>query len=264
MWYDLHMHTVNSDGKNTADEMCRAAMGAGMAGIAITDHADMNFFESRNTPDRIKQSVTDIRAAQQAYGDKLKVMCGVELGEYLYAPKKAQTILSLADFDVVLCSVHFVPKARWPMPYNRIPFDTDGTDEELTDYLRLYFDLLSDTVDQYDFDVLAHITCPVRYMTHKHKRKSDVMPFEGKIRDILAKIIDRGIALEYNTGGFQQLDDVFALYRSMGGTMITLGSDAHMADSIARGFDTTAQKLRAMGFEHYCYYQNRTPHKVKL
>ena len=130
--------------------------------------------------------------------------------------------------------------------------------------IHLTGDLLSKTIDQCDFDVLAHITCPVRYMTHRYKRKTDVMPFEAKIREILQKVIDRGIALEYNTAGFQQLDDVFALYRSMGGTRITLGSDAHQCTYIAGGFAATAEKLRTMGFEHYCYYQNRTAHKVKL
>ena len=264
MYYDLHMHTTNSDGRNTPDEMCRAAAEMGVAGIAITDHADMNFFELRNTPQRIRQSISDIQRLKEEYRDRLTVLCGVELGEYLYAPEKAKQILSLTDYDVILCSVHLVPKARWPMPYNRIPFDVDGTDEELTDYLRLYFDLLSETVDAFDFDVLAHITCPVRYMTFKHKRKTNVMEHEGKIREILRKVIDRGIALEYNTGGYQQLEDVFAMYRSMGGTRITLGSDAHAPVRIAGGFAQAAQQLRSLGFDHCCYYQNRMAHSVPL
>ena len=264
MWYDLHMHTTNSDGKNSVDEMCRAAVEKGMGGIAITDHADMNFYESRNTPERIRQSIADIRAAQETYRGQLDVLCGVELGEYLYAPEKGNEILGLTDYDVILCSVHLVPKARWPMPYNRIPFDVDGTDEELRDYLGLYFDLLSETVDSFDFDVLGHITCPIRYMTSKYNRKTDVMVFEDKIREVLKKVIDRGVALEYNTGGFQQADDVFAMYRSMGGTRITLGSDTHAFNGIGRKFDETAQKLREMGFETCCYYKNRQIHEIKL
>ena len=264
MLYDSHMHTTHSDGRSTLEEMCRAAWEKGVGGIAVTDHADMNFYESRDTCNRIQNAIAHIRSLQAEYAGRLDVMCGVELGEYLHAPEKAQQILSLTDYDVVLCSVHFVPEARWPMPYNRIPFDTDGTDEELTDYLRLYFDLLSDTVDAFDFDVLAHITCPVRYMTSKYKRKTNVMVFEDKLREILRKIIDRGIALEYNTAGFQQLEDVFALYRSMGGTRVTLGSDAHEANSVARNFDQAIEQLRSLGFEQVCYYQNRKEHSIEL
>lgn len=262
--YDLHMHSLNSDGKFSVDDMCRAAIEAGVSGIAITDHADMNFYESRNTPQRIRTSVEDIRRAKKVYHGLLDVLCGVELGEYLYAPEKAREILTLADYDVVLCSVHLVPAARWPMPYNRIPFDTDGTDEELADYLEKYFDLLCDTVDGFDFDVLAHITCPVRYMTHKYHRKSDVMPCAERIGEILQKIIDRDIALEFNTGGYQQHEDIFTMYSRMGGKLITLGSDAHTTAGIARNFEETAQLLRRLGFRHYYYYKNRTPYEVEL
>lgn len=264
MRYDLHMHTTNSDGKNTVDEMCQAAVERGMGGIAITDHADMNFYEARNTAERIRRSIADVALAREKYADELTVLCGVELGEYLYAPEKAKEILALTGYDVILCSVHLVPKARWPMPYNRIPFDVDGTDEELSDYLGLYFELLSETVDSFDFDVLAHITCPIRYMTHKYGRTSYAMQHMDRIQEILTKVIERDIALEYNVGGFQHQEEVFALYRSLGGTRITLGSDAHSGLSIGRQFETVAQKLKELGFEHCSYYRNRIAYDVKL
>ena len=53
MIYDSHMHTVNSDGRSTIAEMCQSAVEKGVSGIAITDHADMNFYESRDTYNRI-------------------------------------------------------------------------------------------------------------------------------------------------------------------------------------------------------------------
>ena len=104
----------------------------------------------------------------------------------------------------------------------------------------------------------------MKNMTFKHKRKTNVMVFEDKLRQILRKVIDRDIALEYNTGGFQQLKDVFALYRSMGGTRVTLGSDAHRTERIAGGFDQAAGQLRSLGFDQICYYQNRRVHSIKL
>lgn len=36
--YDLHVHTTASDGRDTPEEVVRKAHGAGLAGIAITDH----------------------------------------------------------------------------------------------------------------------------------------------------------------------------------------------------------------------------------
>ena len=264
MLYDSHMHTTNSDGRSTITEMCQTALDLGVAGITITDHADMNFYESRDTYNRIKNDIAQIRAAQESFDGKLEVMCGVELGEYLYAPENGKKILGLTDYDSILCSVHFVPAARWDKPYNRIVFSEDGTDEELRDYLRLYFDLLSDTMDAFDFDVLAHLACPVRYMTRKYGRKTNVMEFEPKIREILQKVIDRNLALEWNTGGLRQNEEVFTLYRQMGGELITIGSDAHEKTEICDDFDMAMQNLKAIGFTHYHYFKNRKPQAIDL
>lgn len=264
MIYDSHMHTTNSDGKSTLEQMCQSAVEKGVSGITITDHADMNFYESRDTYNRIKEANRQNRQAQEAWADKLEVMCGVELGEYLYERSSAEKILGLMDYDSVLCSIHLVPAARWEKPYNRIDFTNDGTDEELLDYMRLYFDLLSDTVDAFDFNILAHIACPVRYMTTRHNRPTDVMRFEPKIREILQKIIDRGIALEWNSGGLRQNEEIFALYYSMGGRLVTLGSDAHRCEDIARGFDHFRDTLKSCGFTHYHYFKNGQPRAVEL
>ena len=264
MIYDSHMHTLNSDGKSTIDQMCQSAIDHGVSGITITDHADMNFYESRDTYNRIKGAIAQIRQAQEAWEGKLELMCGVELGEYLYEPESAKKILGLTAYDEVLCSVHFVPAARWEKAYNRIDFTNDGTDEELLDYMRLYFDLLSDTMDAFDFHVLAHIACPVRYMTTRHGRPMDVMRFEPKIKEILKKVIDRGIALEWNSAGLRYNEEIFALYHSMGGRLVTLGSDAHSFENVGRGFAEFQTALKACGFTHYHYYKNGQPQAVAL
>ena len=264
MLYDSHMHTTHSDGRSTVTEMCDSAIAKGIAGITFTDHADMNFYESRDTYNRIGGAIAAYCQAQQDYDGKLDVMCGVELGEYLYAPENAKKILGLTDYDCILCSVHLVPAARWDKPYNRIVFSEDGSDEELRDYLRLYFDLLSNTVDAFDFDVLAHIACPVRYMTTKYGRFSDAMEFEPKIREILKKIIDRNVALEWNTAGLRQNEEIFKMYYEMGGRLITIGSDAHSTNEMAGGFETAQAYLKSCGFTHYHYFKNRKPHAVEL
>jgi histidinol-phosphatase (PHP family) len=272
MHFDSHMHTTFSDGKNSADEMCTAAVEKGMGGITITDHADMNFYESRDTYNRISKCMDALGPLQERYAGALQLSRGIELGEYLYDPTSADRVLSITHYDAVLCSVHLVPGAGWPMPYNRIPFTTEGTDEELRMYLKMYFDLLSETVDAFDFDILAHLTCPVRYMTGIHGRKTDVMEFEDRISEILVKIIKRNIALEINTGGMNakcnycniQNDDILRLYRSMGGTMVTLGSDAHRVTSIGNGFDGAVAMLKELGFEDYLFYKNRKPCHIKI
>ena len=82
-------------------------------------------------------------------------------------------------------------------------------------------------------------------MTRKYGRKTNVMEFEPKIREILQKVIDRKLALEWNTDGLRQNEEVFTLYRQMGGELITIGSDAHEKADICDDFDIAMQSLKA-------------------
>ncbi len=271
MLFDCHTHTVHSDGKNTVSEMCISAIGKGISGLTITDHADMNFYMERNTLSRIAASMESIAKAQESFGQNLKILKGIELGEYTIAPRKAEEVLSIRDLDAVLCSVHFVPKAGWSLAYNRIDFQNCMTStEELNEYIGLYFDLLKETVDAFDFDILAHIHCPVRYISGKWGRKSDIMLFEDKICRILEKIIKRNIALELNTvylkdreGQYNfSLDKILSLYKHLGGNMVTLGSDAHSTDNVARNFTEAVSLLKTCGFDSVYYFENRKPRKI--
>lgn len=272
MIYDTHTHSTNSDGRQSISEMCRCAIENNVSGFAVTDHADMNDYEKPDIYNRISKSMTDIAIAQEACQDSILLMRGVELGNYLCAPKNAEKLLAAHPFDVVLCAVHYVPKARFEQTYSRIPFSTDGTDDELRTYLRLYFELLNETVDAFDFDVLAHLTCPIRYITGLHQRPIDAMEFQELIQSILKKIIQRDIALEYNTAGWHQRfhncavqnDALFSLYRTLGGTRVTIGSDAHTAADIGFGFDKATAHLKQMGFHEISYYRDRKPLSIQI
>ena len=272
--YDLHTHTTHSDGKHSVDEMCRTAIEKGLRGIAITDHADMNVFEERDTLNRMTRAVADYRRAKEEFRDSLTVLCGVELGEYLLAPEKAEQVLAIEGLDVVIYSEHFVPAARWDQPYSRIKFDdSDITDTEIDDYMAEYFKVIADTVDKFDFDVLGHLSCPARYITGRYHRPTNIMRYRDTITHILKTIVKRDIALELNTCGkccesFSHYDaqneELLAMYAFLGGKKVTLGSDAHNIIGIGRGFADAKALLRSYGFDRYCYYQNRKPVEVLL
>ena len=113
MVYDSHVHTTNSDGKNTLDEMCRYATGKGFRGVTITDHADMNFYESRDTYNRIERCIGEVRRAQKDYEGKLDVLCGVELGEYLYDPESAEALAEIRFNCRTFCMFNELIKTHW-------------------------------------------------------------------------------------------------------------------------------------------------------
>ena len=87
-----------------------------------------------------------------------------------------------------------------------------------------------------------------------------------EIDGILCCLIRREKALEVNTSclgtGYDALLPepwVLARYRTLGGRLLTLGSDAHTPERLAYGFPETARLLRELGFRDYVHYEGRQP-----
>ena len=122
--YDSHIHSLNSpDAEQSVDLVCNQAIEKGISGITFTDHAHLLRMEELDIVNRIKQSIADVREAQEKYKGKLEVYCGVELDEEHRAPEAAQQILALTDYDVVLGSIHNPEGNQWGKPYAKVIFD---------------------------------------------------------------------------------------------------------------------------------------------
>ena len=269
MIYDFHTHSINSDGKGTVDELCGFAIEKGICGFALTDHADMEYYEERNTYNRIKQSISDAQKAREKYEGKLEIYTGVELGGYLADPEKAKEILSLPDLDVVLCSVHGAVWEKWKRFYSKIEFFEDQvTDAEIEEYFEDYFKILIETSKAFDYDVLAHIVCPARYITGRYGRKTEMKNYADEIAEIMKTVIAKDASLEMNVAGFKkytmQSEWLFSLYRDLGGRNVTIGQDTHRPDMIAENVPLGIEMLRSLGYDHYNVYKNREIHEVKI
>ena len=269
MIYDFHVHSVNSDGKGTVDELCGFALEKGIAGFALTDHADMEYYEERDTYNRIKKSIDDLLLAKEKYAGRLELFTGIELGGYLADPEKAKEVLSLESFDVVLCSIHGAVWEKYKRFYSRIEFFEDQVaDWELDEYFEDYFKILANTAKSFDYDVLAHIVCPARYMTGRYKRKTEMKNYRDEIAEIMKTVIDRGASLEMNVAGFKnytmQSEWLFALYRDLGGRNVTIGQDTHRPDMISENVPLGIEMLKSLGYDHYSIYRNRQICDIKI
>ena len=95
----------------------------------------------------------------------------------------------------------------------------------------------------FDFDILAHLTYPLRYVSFKYGRNIDISCFYCKICEIYKVLIERGISLEVNTSRFRERYHylltpelpLLDLYLCLGGKRITLGSDAHIPENLGMG-----------------------------
>ncbi|MBQ8497457.1 MAG: histidinol-phosphatase HisJ family protein [Clostridia bacterium] len=262
--FDLHIHSKNShDSKQTLDEICENAIARGLSGVAVCDHADTWFFDKDRTYDMIANCMNDIDAVREKYGERLEILKGVEMAEYLDYPERAERLLQAHDFDVILGSVHSILYEDITDAYSRIDFSAMPM-EKIFEFLGEYFGKMAEMVEKTDFDILTHLTCPLRYINGKYKRNVDILYFKKEIGEVLSLIQQKGIALELNTSGignaygdYMPHETILRMYKDMGGKLITLGSDAHMPQYIGNGFKDAKELLRGIGFHEYCVFRQR-------
>ncbi len=258
--FDCHTHThFSHDSECDPYDSLKAAKENGIAGFAITDHCDIEFCGDRDVKNPIKKSAV----CAHEMGDC--VLAGVEIGEGIWHKKDAEEVVAGSDFDIVLGSVHAVRYKSYTMPYSQIDFSF-LSQNEIKEYISAYFDDMLEMIKTTDFDVLSHMTCPLRYISGKYGIAVDLKNFADKTDIILKEIIDRSIALEINTScldtdyNFLMPDiPIIKRYKELGGYLLTLGSDAHIAKRIAHGFDYALSELSRLGFKNIYYYKNRKP-----
>jgi DNA polymerase (family 10) len=118
-----HCHTTHSDGRNSVEEMARAARALGMSYLTITDHSPMASYAGGVTPERLARQWEEIAAATRLL--EIDVLRGTE------SDIVAQGGLDYADelleqLDVIIASIH-----------NRLHLDEAQMTERLVRTMRL-------------------------------------------------------------------------------------------------------------------------------
>ena len=103
---DVHMHTVETDGKNTIAEMAEAAKARGHKYMAITDHSKNLAFANGLDDKRAVEHIQRIHDANKQI-DGIKIFAGIEV-DILADGDLDLSDDVLAQMDVVIASVHSV------------------------------------------------------------------------------------------------------------------------------------------------------------
>ncbi len=103
---DVHMHTIETDGKNTIEEMAEAAKARGYKYMAITDHSKNLAFANGLDDKRAVEHIARIRAAGKQI-EGITIFAGIEV-DILADGDLDLSDDVLAQMDLVIASVHSV------------------------------------------------------------------------------------------------------------------------------------------------------------
>ena len=265
--YDTHMHTeFSTDSDTPVTAQTERAEQAGLRGICITDHMDYDFpAELCDETFTGEPFVFDVDSYQRRLQKEkeqapIDILCGVECG--LQATEnvinKNKKLAANQNWDFIIGSLHLVDKTD---PY----YDFFWEGKDARECVKEYFDSILDNLQNFSaFDSLGHFDYVVRYAPASFRYEPK--QYMDLIDTILRLLIKKDIALEVNTGGWYSKCgcqnphfDILQHYASLGGKLITIGSDAHTPEDISYRFHELPALLKKAGLRQYCVYQKRKP-----
>ena len=271
MLCDYHVHTYYSDDSEyLMEDTVKDAIEMGMKEICFTDHVDygikVDWDEGKKIEERFGTLLANVdypkyfhelSSLQEKYHDQITIKKGIEFGIQTHTIPQYQKLFDRYPFDFVILSCHQVEDTEfWTQDFQR-----GRTQKE---YNKRYYQEILDVIKEYkDYSILGHLDLITRY------DEEGVYPFENvkdMITDILKIVIKDGKGIEVNTSshryGLQDLTpskDILRLYKELGGTIITIGSDTHQKEHLGAYVEETKDVLKELGFQYYCTFDQMKP-----
>ncbi len=260
--FDYHMHSrISYDGHDAPEQIVQAALDAGLREICFTDHLDY-----LNCQPRSQTSFT-LDAYSRAYdhlaAEGIKIRKGAEVGLTPWNVEELSRDLSARKYDFVLGSVHFIDDEDPYLP----PFWVGKTVEQAE---RIYFEEMLRCVRIHEnFDVLGHLTYIGKVRAHPDPKPVRLDDYRELVEEILKELAKKGKGIEVNTSGidrcgaFLPTKEYLQMFKSLGGEIVTVGSDAHASDRVGQ-YTREACAMVQEVFGYVCTFADRKPifHRV--
>lgn len=257
--YDSHTHSLCSDdGRDSVVSLCELAIKRGLAGIAVTDHCDIDLGREA-CESAIRCLASEVAEARERFGGMIELSMGIELGEAHHNPQLALEMAYSERFDFIIGALH---RLRGEEDFYFIDYGRS----DLPSLLCRYYDELIEMAELGYFDVMAHIGYQIRYMDERAKKIAREMDFSDRIEELLKILADSCKGIEVNTTsmkmgeeGIFPTPEVLRMFREAGGVAVTTGSDAHLAERVGYGIAEAEARLLDAGFERVYFYKGRMP-----
>jgi histidinol-phosphatase (PHP family) len=269
---DYHLHsTCSVDGISTIAQYCRRAAEQGFIEIGFCEHAD---FDSRDPGYGFFDYALfrrQIEAQRQRYGDSLAIRAAVEITYQTSLEEEIREFLRGKELDYVIGSVHLVEGGReWAMISEEGKCEGYFAQRSVCEAYQPYFAEVRRAVESGLFDLIGHLDLAKRYGV-RYYGPFDLSLFAADVRQILKLAVEREVGLEINTSGLRQAPhetypglEVLRWYRKLGGRILTIGSDAHLAKDLGKGVSDALDLAREAGFEAITLFEKREPRQLRI
>lgn len=264
---NFHTHTNYCDGKDSPEELVKAALNKGFFALGFSSHSytdmDKSFAMSASQAEKYR---AEIAVLKEKYKGKIELYCGIEQDYFSFEPTGC--------YDYVIGSVHYVLK-------NGEYIAVDDTAELVKDAVdRLYggdfdalaedyFALVSNVADKTNADIIGHFDLVSKYS--EKNGYGETPRFLAAAERAVKALIPCGLPFEINTGvmvrGVRSVPypspEILKIIKKHGGK-IMLSSDCHDKNYLDFAFDKAADLARNIGFTRAAVIKNGKTEYIKL
>ena len=269
--YNLHQHTLYSDGKDAPEKYAEQALKLGFSAIGFSEHSPLPFSNPFSLKaENVDEYIRKVDLLKQKYQDKLAIYRALEMD---YIPGMSE------DFDYwrnrckaeyLIGSVHLVK----PDGFDELWF-TDGPDYKVYDRgiedffegdirkaVKAFYRQTNQMIESQNFEIIGHFDKIKmhnrnRFFTDKEKWYRDLINETVELikqKNLIAEINTRGL---YKKRSDSLFPDGYALQRvKQADIPVLISSDAHKPDEMNLLFDYAQKRLMEMGFGEVVYFDH--------
>jgi histidinol-phosphatase (PHP family) len=263
--FDYHVHSnFSADCSIEMETMIKSAIQNGLKEICFTDHNDQDYKDSSISFDLdVENYCKEMDYYQKKYENAIKIKKGIELGIQPHIIDNYEKLIRDNEFDFVITSIHTCGKKD----IHKGDFFIGKTPKEC---YRQYFEELYFCAKEFNnFNIIGHLDLLKRYANHVLPQNT--IQFFDIIEALFKDIIYRGKGIEVNTSGLRSSlketlpsIDILKLYKSLGGEIITIGSDSHFTEHLGYRFPEILDNLKNIGFNYITTFENQKPIFIKI
>lgn len=248
---DYHTHTLLCDGKNTAEEMVKAAIEKGMTRLGLSGHCYTYFDQSYcMTREDTAKYCGEIALLKRRYKGQIELLCGTEFDCYAEYPR--------GRYDYIIGSAHYI---KVEDDYIAVDMERENLIAAAQTYfggdmyrlIREYYKSVR-LLTRRKINIIGHFDLVTKFNAGGNMLDTSDKRYRDAAVDALDALLPLNIPFEINTGAISRgyrsdpypATDILSYIKEKGGRVI-FSSDAHSADNLCYQFDIWYEFFKEKG-----------------
>ena len=268
--FNLHTHSIFSDGKSTPEEVVVEAINQGMKVLGFSDHSPVPFentFAIKN--DNVQNYISTIKSLKEKYKDQIDIYCSMEMDFIPGIVKDFKKTKDELGLDYMIGSVHLVGNdinKLWFIDGSKVETYDEGLfnhyDGDIKKGVKAFFYQYNEMIETEEFDIVGHFDKIKmhnrdRYFTENEKWYRDL------VMETLTLIKEKSLIVEVNTRGiykkrsadFYPATWLLPIMKEMN-VPVVISSDSHKAEELTLCFKEAEEALKAAGYKETMCFKN--------